>query len=100
MKAEEIACINIKDKVSYTDYIIIATCRSTKHTNAVAEELIINLKKKNIHCPQPEGRPRCDWIIVDIGDVIVHLFIKEVRLRYDLEKFWDIKVDLLNNNLA
>ena len=75
--------------------MIIATCRSTRHVNAVSKELIIKLKKEGIKCPQPEGKLKCNWIIIDTGNVIIHLFREEIRLHYNLEKLWDISLDSL-----
>mgnify|MGYP001498215090 CR=1 FL=1 len=79
--------------------MVIATCRSSRHANAVAEDLIINLKKEGISCPRPEGVPQCDWTIVDVGDIIVHLFRSEIRLHYNLEKLWNISVNSSNKNI-
>ena len=87
----------MKNKATYADYMIIATCRSTRHANAVAEDLVKKFKKMNFNCPQPEGRPKCDWTIVDSGSVIVHLFKPEIRSHYNLEKLWDISFDSQNN---
>ena len=58
------------------------------------------LKKNGIICPSPEGRPRCDWVIVDAGSVIVHLFRPEIREYYSLEKLWDMSFDSFENKLA
>ena len=87
--------MDIRKKSSYADYLIIATCRSARHVNAVADDITIKLKKKGIKCPQPEGKPKCDWTIIDAGDVIIHLFREEIRLHYDLEKLWDINLNSL-----
>ena len=92
-KAEKITCINIKNKTSYADFMIIATCTSSRHMNAVSNDLVNKLKKKGIFCPQPEGRPQYDWAIIDAGDVVIHLFRKELRLRYNLEKLWNLSLD-------
>ena len=99
-KAEEIEVIDIKKKTSFADYFIIATCRSSTHANAIADELTKKLKKQGIKCPSPEGRPQCDWVIVDADSVIVHLFKYEIRKLYNLEKLWDISFDSVENKLA
>lgn len=96
----EITCIDIKRKTSYADYIIIATCTSAKHVNAVSDELVVKLKKNGIKCPQPEGKPKNDWALIDAGELIIHLFRKEIRLHYNLEKLWDIDFNSLKNELA
>ena len=85
---------------SIADYFVIATCRSTRHANAIADELIKKLKKIGIMCPNPEGLPKCDWVIVDAGSVVVHLFRSEIRELYNLEKLWNMSFDLVENKLA
>ena len=99
-KAEKIKIIDIHHKTSIADYFVIATCRSTRHANAIADELIKKLKKIGIMCPNPEGRPKCDWVIVDAGSVVVHLFRSEIRELYNLEKLWNMSFDLVENKLA
>ena len=91
--------MDIRKKSSCADYLIIATCRSARHVNAVADDITIKLKKKGIKCPQPEGKPKCDWTIIDAGDVIIHLFREEIRLHYDLEKLWDINLNSLKGKI-
>ena len=100
MKAEKINIVDLRHKTSIADYFIIATCRSTRHTNAVAGELIKKLKKIGIICPNPEGYPKCDWVIVDAGAVVIHLFRSEIRELYNLEKLWDMAIDPVVIKLA
>ena len=85
-KAENLSTIDLTNKSSIADSFIIATCRSSRHVDATANELVRSLKKIGIKCPNPEGRPKCDWIIVDTGSIIVHLFKQEARDLYNLEK--------------
>jgi len=99
-KTEDIKIVDLKNKSSIADAFIIATCRSTRHANATADELIKKLKKIGILCPNPEGIPKCDWIIVDAGSIIVHLFRQEIRDLYSLEKLWDINFDNIKTKLA
>ena len=94
-KASKITSLDIRKKSAYADYLIIATCRSARHVNAVADDVVVKLKKQGIKCPQPEGKPKCDWTIIDAGDVIIHLFREEIRLHYDLEKLCDINLTSL-----
>ncbi len=100
LKAEKINIVDIHNKTSIADYFIIATCRSTRHTNATAEELIKKLKQIGIACSNPEGRPKCDWVIVDAGSVVIHLFRPEIRELYNLEKLWNMSFDVVENRLA
>ena len=88
------------NKSSIADSFIIATCRSTRHADSTADELIKRLKKIGIKCPNPEGRPQCDWIIVYAGSVLVHLFRQEIRDLYNLEKLWEINFDSSETKLA
>ncbi len=88
------------NKSSIADSFIIATCRSTRHADSTADELIKRLKKIGIKCPSPEGRPQCDWIIVDAGSVLVHLFRQEIRDLYNLEKLWEFNFDSSETKLA
>ncbi|MCH2544884.1 MAG: ribosome silencing factor [Alphaproteobacteria bacterium] len=90
----------LKDKTSIADYFVIATCRSSRHADATADTIILLLKNIGIKCPSPAGRPQCDWIIVDIGSVIVHLFRSEIRELYSLEKLWGVSFDSLENKRA
>ena len=99
-KAEKINVVDLHHKTSIADYFVIATCRSTRHANAIADELIRKLKKNGIMCPNPEGRPKCDWVIVDAGSVIIHLFRSEIRELYNLEKLWNMSFDSVENKLA
>ena len=85
---------------SIADYFVIATCRSARHTNSIADELIKKLKKIGIICPNPEGHPKCDWVIVDAGSVVVHLFRSEIRELYNLEKLWNMSIDPVEIKLA
>ena len=99
-KAENLKIIDLTNKSSIADSFIIATCRSTRHADSTADELIRSLKKVGIKCPNPEGRPKCDWIIVDAGSVLVHLFRQEIRDLYNLEKLWEINFDSSETKLA
>ena len=99
-KTEDIKIVDLKNKSSIADAFMIATCRSTRHADATADELRKKLKKIGILCPNPEGRPKCDWIIVDAGSIIVHLFRQEIRDLYSLEKLWDINFDNIETKLA
>ena len=88
------------NKSSIADSFIIATCRSTRHADSTANELVRCLKKVGIKCPNPEGRPQCDWIIVDAGSILVHLFRQETRELYNLEKLWEVSFDSSEIKLA
>ena len=99
-KAEEIEIINIAGRSSIAEKFIIASCRSSRHNAATANLLTQKLKDIGIKCPPPEGKIVSDWIIVDTGSIIVHLFRPEIREKYKLEKLWDIGFDLIENQSA
>ena len=99
-KATNIKTISLKNKSSIADAFIIATCTSTRHANATADELIKKLKRNGIKCPTPEGRQKSDWLIVDAGSIIIHLFRQEIREIYNLEQLWGINFETEKTKLA
>jgi len=89
-KAEEIVAIDLEGKASFADYMVVASGRSQRHVNAVAEHLVENLEKAGHATPRVAGQKTGDWVLVDAGDVVVHLFRPEVRTHYNLEKMWSV----------
>ncbi len=87
-KAEDIVVIDLKGRSSFADYMIIASGRSDRHVGALAEHIIEKLKASGLSSVPAEGRDRGDWVLLDGGDVVVHLFRPEVRIFYNLEKLW------------
>jgi ribosome-associated protein len=89
-KAEEITTIDIQDKSALADYMVIASGRSNRHVSAVADHLLRELKSTGHKSIKVEGLQKADWVLVDIGDIIIHLFRPEVREFYALEKMWQM----------
>ncbi len=87
-KAEETIHIDITGKTPVADYMVVSSGRSHRHVNAVADRLLRDVKDAGWGSPKVEGMPACDWVLVDAGDVIVHIFRPEVRDFYNLEKMW------------
>ena len=87
-KAIEIKSINLKDKTSIADFMIIASGNSSRHIQALSEILINKLKEKGINNCRLEGQHSSDWKLIDVTDVIVHIFHPEKRKFYDLERMW------------
>ena len=87
-KAIEVKSINLKDKTSIADFMIIASGNSSRHIQALSEILINELKKKGINNCRLEGRLSNEWKLIDATDIIVHIFHPEKRKFYDLEKMW------------
>ncbi|HZH26586.1 MAG TPA: ribosome silencing factor [Azospirillaceae bacterium] len=86
-KAEEIVTIDLQGRTAIADYMVIATGRSTRQVAAMADHLREKLEKAGLGV-RIEGLTQADWVLVDAGDVIVHLFRPEVRAFYQLEKMW------------
>lgn len=87
-KAEEIVSIDIRGKSSFADMLIVASGRSARHVGALADHLLRKLKDAGVHDVRVEGMPQADWVLVDAGDVVIHLFRPEVRSFYNIEKIW------------
>jgi ribosome-associated protein len=88
MKAEETVTIDLRGKSAYSDYMVVTTGRVNRHVGAIAENVAKGLKEGGIKNPHVEGLPNCDWVLIDSGDVIVHIFRPEVREFYNLERLW------------
>ena len=87
-KAIEVKSINLKDKTSIADFMIIASGNSSKHIQALSEILVNELKKKGINNCRLEGRSSNDLKLIDAIDIIVHIFHPEKRKFYNLERMW------------
>ena len=87
-KAEDVIVIDLAGKTTMADYMIIATGTSKRQINALAGNLIRNIKRAGFGTPGVEGRVQSDWVLLDAGDVIVHLFRPQIRTFYNLEKMW------------
>jgi len=86
-KAEDILAIDLRGKSSMADHIVIATGASTRQVAAMAEHLVEKLKANRYRVAM-EGMPQADWVLVDAGDIVIHLFRPEVRSYYNLERMW------------
>ena len=87
-KAQEIKVINLKNKTSIADFMIIASGSSSRHIQALSEILLDKLKKKGISDCRLEGRDSNEWKLIDAKDIIVHIFHPKKRKFYDLERMW------------
>ncbi len=87
-KAEAIVSIDIQGKSSIADHMVIASGRSNRHVAAVSDQVITAVKEAGLGNPKIEGLEGADWVLLDCGDVIVHIFRPEVREFYNLEKMW------------
>ncbi|MCV2887708.1 ribosome silencing factor [Ruegeria aquimaris] len=87
-KAEDVVQIDLRGRSSMGDYMVIASGRSTRQVSAMAEKLAQRVKDEFGFSPKIEGKDTGDWVLIDTGDVIVHIFRPEVREFYQLEKMW------------
>ena len=88
MKAQEIVEIDLAGKTALADTMLIASGNSQRHVGSIADRIVEQLKARGFGTAKVEGMPACDWVLIDAGDVIVHVFRPEVRSFYNLEKMW------------
>ena len=88
MKAEDITTIDLTGKSSIGDYMVVATGRSQRHVASVADNVVKDLEQSGITRVRVEGMRQADWVLIDSGDVIVHVFRPEIRSFYNIEKMW------------
>jgi ribosome-associated protein len=89
-KAEDVVLIDLKDKSAFADSLIVASGRSHRHVGALADHLLRALKEAGFGRARVEGLPHCDWVLIDAGDLVIHLFRPEVRAFYNIEKIWSV----------
>ena len=87
-KAKDITKINLKNKSNIADFMIICSGTSNRHIISLSNYLVEELKKEDLKTLNVEGKRNGDWVLVDAGDIIIHLFRSEVRDYYGLEKMW------------
>ena len=90
-KAQDVVFIDLKGKSAMADGLVVASGRSHRHVGAMADHLLRALKEAGYGRCRVEGLPACDWVLIDTGDVIVHLFRPEVRAFYNIEKIWSVE---------
>jgi len=91
-KAEEIVSINLEGKSAIADHMVVASGRSQRHVGALADHLTRRMKEEGLGNARVEGLQQSDWVLIDGGDVIIHIFRPEVREFYKLEKMWSADV--------
>ncbi len=89
-KAEDIVLIDLKGKSPMADSMIVASGRSHRHVGALADHVLRALKDAGHGRARVEGLPHCDWVLIDAGDLVIHLFRPEVRTFYNIEKIWSV----------
>lgn len=93
MKAENIEVIDISSKSTIADYMVVATGRSDRHIDSTADAISLEMKQKyGLEGLRPKGIDNNGWVVLDLGDVIVHLFTDEVRSLYKIEELWKTRL--------
>jgi ribosome-associated protein len=88
MKAEDTTTIDLRNESAFSDYMVVTSGRSNRHVGSVADRVLDDLREAGLTGVRVEGMGNCDWVLIDAGDVIVHVFRPEVRAFYNLEKMW------------
>lgn len=87
-KAEDVVSIDLRGKTQMADYMVICSGRSSRQVSSISEKLVERLKAEFNIIPKLEGKDQGDWVLIDAGDIIIHVFRPEVREFYQLEKMW------------
>lgn len=93
-KAEDIVVLNVHDLTSIADYMVIATCTSTTHIRSLAAFVPAELKKAGLQILAVEGQENAEWVLIDLGNILVHLMLAATRSYYELEKLWSVPAQL------
>jgi ribosome-associated protein len=92
-KATDITVIDVSGRSPLTERLVIASGSSTRHVKSMSDNLVVKAKAKGCKPLGVEGAREGEWVLVDLNDVIVHLFLPQTRLFYNLEKLWEASVD-------
>ncbi|WP_257389574.1 ribosome silencing factor [Tahibacter caeni] len=90
LKAKDIVELDVRGKTSIADFIVVASGTSTRHVKSVADEVIKYAKKAGMPPLGVEGQREAEWVLVDLGDIIVHIMLPRVREFYGLERLWSV----------
>ena len=92
VKAEDILVLDVKGKTTVTDWVIVATGSSSRHVRSIANNVAVEAKKASASLLGTEGEEDGEWVLVDLGDVIVHVMQRQAREYYDLESLWSVDI--------
>lgn len=92
LKAQDVSTLDVRTQSSFTDYMVISTGTSRRHVNAIVDAVVLDAKHRGTHVLGIEGQKAAEWVLIDLGDVVVHVMQREARDFYDLERLWGIGV--------
>jgi len=95
LKSENVVVLDVRNYANFTDYMIFASGKSTRHVKSIANEVIEAAKQANLRPLGVEGEDVGEWVLVDLGDVIVHIMLPDTRQFYELEKLWSEELNEL-----
>jgi ribosome-associated protein len=90
MKAKDVIVLDVQGKSSVTDYMLVASGTSHRHVNSISQEVLDKAKEAGVPLLGTEGQSAGDWVLVDLGDVVVHIMMPDARSFYDLERLWGV----------
>lgn len=93
MKGQSIRCIDVSQLTSITDFMVIVTGTSNTHVKALADSTVKKARESDVKVIGVEGRLQAEWVLVDLGDVVVHIMTAPVRALYNLEELWNFSLD-------
>ncbi|MDN6320833.1 MAG: ribosome silencing factor [Marinobacter sp.] len=88
VKAQDVSVVDVRDRTSVTDFMVLASGTSNRHVKSLADSVVVDAKEQGVRVNSVEGGGGSDWILVDMGDVVVHVMLPATREFYDLERFW------------
>jgi len=97
LKGQDIVCLDVRGLTSVCDYMLVVTGTSNRHLKALTDELSKKVKQSGVKVRGMEGQNQTEWILVDLGDVIVHAMLASTRALYDLEALWSITAERAGN---
>ncbi len=93
LKAEDVIELDVRDKTSVADYLFIASGSSSRHVKSIASNVVADAKHSGLQPLGVEGEQEAEWVLVDLGDIIVHVMQPQVREFYDLESLWRVTAE-------